>query len=126
VIEAIFEDASVKRKLYQQIEPRMRKDAMLATNTSSIPLEELSQSLLNPARFVGLHFFNPVAKMQLVEVVQGRGVDGETLNRAMRFVTAIKRLPLPVTSSPGFLINRILMPYLLEAVDMERRIPLRR
>ena len=120
VIEAIFEDAAAKRKLYQQIEPRMRKDALLATNTSSIPLEELAESLLTPGRFVGLHFFNPVAKMQLVEVVRGEAVNTEWFNRALGFVTAISRLPLPVTSSPGFLINRILMPYLLEGVAMEQ------
>lgn len=120
VIEAIFEDAAAKRELYRQIEPRMRKDALLATNTSSIPLEELSESLLNPARFVGLHFFNPVAKMQLVEVVIGRAIDVENLNCAIRFVRAINRLPIPVKSSPGFLINRILMPYLVEAVTMEQ------
>jgi 3-hydroxyacyl-CoA dehydrogenase / enoyl-CoA hydratase / 3-hydroxybutyryl-CoA epimerase len=120
VIEAIFEDATAKRELYQQIEPRMRKDALLATNTSSIPLEELSESQLNPARFVGLHFFNPVAKMQLVEVVLGRAIDVENLNCAIRFVRAINRLPIPVKSSPGFLINRILMPYLVEAVTMEQ------
>lgn len=120
VIEAIFEDATAKQTLYQQIEPRMRKDALLATNTSSIPLETLGESLMNPGRFVGLHFFNPVAKMLLVEVVRGKAVDVEGLNSAIRFVTAIGRLPLPVTSSPGFLINRILTPYLLEAVIMEQ------
>jgi 3-hydroxyacyl-CoA dehydrogenase / enoyl-CoA hydratase / 3-hydroxybutyryl-CoA epimerase len=119
VIEAIFEDAAAKRNLYQQIEPRMRKDALLATNTSSIPLEELTDSLLSPERFVGLHFFNPVAKMQLVEVVQGKTINVEWFNRALGFVTTISRLPLPVTSSPGFLVNRILTPYLLEAVAME-------
>jgi 3-hydroxyacyl-CoA dehydrogenase / enoyl-CoA hydratase / 3-hydroxybutyryl-CoA epimerase len=119
VIEAIFEDAAAKRNLYQRIEPRMRKDALLATNTSSIPLEELADSLLNPERFVGLHFFNPVAKMQLVEVVRGKTVHAEWFNRALGFVAAISRLPLPVASSPGFLVNRILTPYLLEAVAME-------
>jgi 3-hydroxyacyl-CoA dehydrogenase / enoyl-CoA hydratase / 3-hydroxybutyryl-CoA epimerase len=120
VIEAIYEDAAEKRKLYRQIEPRMSQDALLATNTSSIPLEELSDSLLYPGRFVGLHFFNPVAKMQLVEVVQSAAVAGKMFNCATAFVTSISRLPLPVISSPGFLINRILMPYLLEAIIMEQ------
>lgn len=119
VIEAIFEDAAAKRELYRQIEPRLKPQALLATNTSSIPLEELTQALARPERLVGLHFFNPVAKMQLVEVVQGARTDGETLARATAFVGAIGRLPLPVKSSPGFLVNRILMPYLLEAVTME-------
>lgn len=119
VIEAIFEDADAKRALYRQIEPRLRPDALLATNTSSIPLEELGQALTKPGRLVGLHFFNPVAKMQLVEVVAAAGTDPAMVARAMAFVGAIKRLPLPVKSSPGFLVNRILLPYLLEAVAME-------
>lgn len=120
VIEAIFEDASAKRALYREVEPRMRRDALLATNTSSIPLEVLAESLQHPERFVGLHFFNPVAKMQLVEVVRGEAVDGGRFLSAIRFVSEIGRLPLTVASSPGFLINRILTPYLLEAVRMEQ------
>jgi 3-hydroxyacyl-CoA dehydrogenase/enoyl-CoA hydratase/3-hydroxybutyryl-CoA epimerase len=120
VIEAIFEDAAAKQKLYEQIESRMRRDALLATNTSSIPLEDLAQSLTNPERFLGLHFFNPVEKMELVEVVHGKATGLEGLQRATSFIAAISRLPLPVASSPGFLINRILMPYLLEAVIMEQ------
>ena len=120
VIEAIFENAAAKRKLYQQVEPSMRQDALLATNTSSIPLEELAESLLHPERFVGLHFFNPVSQMPLVEVVRGKKADTARFNDAICFVSAIRRLPLPVVSSPGFLINRILTPYLLEAVRLEQ------
>ncbi|MEJ2111765.1 MAG: 3-hydroxyacyl-CoA dehydrogenase NAD-binding domain-containing protein [Acidobacteriota bacterium] len=120
VIEAIFEDVSAKSELYRQVEPNMRRDALLATNTSSIPLENLSRSLQYPGRFVGLHFFNPVSKMQLVEVVRSEIVDEEAFNRAVRFVAGIRRLPLPVSSSPGFLVNRILTPYLLEAVLLEQ------
>jgi 3-hydroxyacyl-CoA dehydrogenase/enoyl-CoA hydratase/3-hydroxybutyryl-CoA epimerase len=116
VIEAIFENADAKRELYRQLEPRMRSDAILASNTSSLPLEELSGSLSRPERLVGLHFFNPVDKMQLVEVVAMDASDATVLTRAAALVQAIKRLPLPVRSSPGFLVNRILMPYLMEAV----------
>jgi 3-hydroxyacyl-CoA dehydrogenase/enoyl-CoA hydratase/3-hydroxybutyryl-CoA epimerase len=119
VIEAIFEDADVKRSLYRDIEPRMKQGAILATNTSSIPLEELSESLTRPERLVGLHFFNPVAMMQLVEVVKGAATSDEVAARAMTFTRQIDRLPLPVTSTPGFLVNRILMPYLMEAVELE-------
>ncbi|MEN8206565.1 MAG: 3-hydroxyacyl-CoA dehydrogenase NAD-binding domain-containing protein [Pseudomonadota bacterium] len=119
VIEAIFEDVEVKRSLYKGIEPRMKSDAILATNTSSIPLEELSGALSSPERLVGLHFFNPVAMMQLVEVVNGQSTSAEVLTRAMTFTRQIDRLPLPVTSTPGFLVNRILMPYLMEAVLLE-------
>jgi len=118
VIEAIFEDAGAKRSLYETLEPRMRPDALLATNTSSIPLQELRTVLKDPARLVGLHFFNPVAKMQLVEIVRDEETDSEAVARAIGFTRKIDRLPLPVASTPGFLINRILMPYLLEAVEL--------
>jgi 3-hydroxyacyl-CoA dehydrogenase/enoyl-CoA hydratase/3-hydroxybutyryl-CoA epimerase len=97
----------------------MKEDAILATNTSSIPLEELTDALVRPGRLVGLHFFNPVAKMQLVEIVHGRETDSEVAGRAMAFTRQIDRLPLPVSSTPGFLVNRILMPYLMEAVLLE-------
>ncbi len=119
VIEAIFEDADAKRSLYQQLEPRMKPDALLATNTSSLPLQELRGMLKDPSRLVGLHFFNPVAKMQLVEVVRDDQTSSEVVARAIGFTRVIDRLPLPVTSTPGFLVNRILMPYLLEAVELE-------
>lgn len=119
VIEAIFEDAEVKRSLYRDIEPRMQADALLATNTSSIPLEELTAALARPERLVGLHFFNPVALMQLVEIVNGKATAAEVSGKAMAFTRQIDRLPLPVTSTPGFLVNRILMPYLMEAVVLE-------
>ncbi len=119
IVEAIFENAEAKRELYRGLEPRMKPEAVLATNTSSIPLEELEQALARPARLVGLHFFNPVAKMQLVEIVHGRDTDSAVVAQATRFARQIDRLPLPVKSSPGFLVNRILMPYLLEAVLLE-------
>jgi 3-hydroxyacyl-CoA dehydrogenase/enoyl-CoA hydratase/3-hydroxybutyryl-CoA epimerase len=119
VIEAIFEDAEVKRSLYRDIEPRMKPDAILATNTSSIPLEQLTNALSSPERLVGLHFFNPVAMMQLVEVVNGQSTSPAVSAQAMAFTRKIDRLPLPVTSTPGFLVNRILMPYLMEAVLLE-------
>ena len=118
VIEAIFEDVDVKRKLYQDIEPRMKPDAILATNTSSIKLEDLSSALNKPGRLVGLHFFNPVAKMPLVEIIRGNESDEDVVQKTLAFGRSIGKLPLPVRSSPGFLVNRILMPYLLEAVTM--------
>ena len=118
IIEAIFEDVEVKRALYQEIEPRMKTDAILATNTSSIRLEDLSSSLKKPGRLVGLHFFNPVAKMPLVEIIRGNETDDVVVQQALAFGRNISKLPLEVKSSPGFLVNRILMPYLLEAVTM--------
>ncbi len=116
IIEAIFENAEAKRTLFREVEACAKPDALLATNTSSIPLEELSEALSRPERLVGVHFFNPVAMMPLVEVVAGAQTGTEELKRASAFTCQIDRLPLPVKSSPGFLVNRILMPYLLEAV----------
>lgn len=121
VIEAIFEDLTAKQALYREIEPQMRADALLATNTSSLSLESLTSCLEQPERLVGLHFFNPVARMQLVEVVVGSQTDSRWVDFATAFVRQIDRLPLPVKSAPGFLINRILMPYLLEAVEMAQQ-----
>jgi 3-hydroxyacyl-CoA dehydrogenase/enoyl-CoA hydratase/3-hydroxybutyryl-CoA epimerase len=116
IIEAIIEDVEAKQTLFRDIEAKAKPDAILATNTSSIPLEVIGEALKQPERLVGIHFFNPVAKMKLVEVVQGRNTSDDTLQKAAVFTKAISRLPLPVKSSPGFLVNRILMPYLLEAV----------
>lgn len=118
VIEAIVENAGIKQELLQSVERRMRPDAILASNTSSIPLEELARVLDRPQRFLGIHFFNPVAKMPLVEIVRAEQSAAEVLERATGFVRQIRHLPLPVKSAPGFLVNRILMPYLLAAVEL--------
>ncbi len=118
VIEAIFEDHEAKQALYRDIEPRMKDDAILATNTSSIPLQQLGQGLARPGRFIGLHFFNPVAKMPLVEIVTTGDTPGDLIAAASRFTRDIGKLPLPVRSRPGFLVNRVLMPYLMEAVTL--------
>ena len=125
VIEAIFEDAEVKSNLYRDIEPKMKKTAIIATNTSSIPLDQLTDSLKKPERLVGLHFFNPVSKMPLVEIVIGDKTSKKAQQVAINLTKKIKKLPLPVTSTPGFLVNRILMPYLTEAVTLlEEGVPM--
>lgn len=118
IIEAIVEDLAVKQSLFKKLEEQAKPDAILATNTSSIPLDEINTVLNNPERLVGIHYFNPVAKMQLVEVVRGERTSQDIFDKAVSFVRQIDRLPLPVKSSPGFLVNRILMPYLLESVDL--------
>jgi len=124
VIEAINENLEAKRLLFLELERRARPAAMLATNTSSIPLDEISQGMTRPERLVGLHFFNPVASMQLVEVVYSDRTASDNIARAAAFCRHIDRLPLPVRSAPGFLVNRVLTPYLLEAVTMiEEGIP---
>jgi 3-hydroxyacyl-CoA dehydrogenase/enoyl-CoA hydratase/3-hydroxybutyryl-CoA epimerase len=118
IIEAIFEDLAAKQALFKAVEKDAKPTAILATNTSSIPLDEINSVLKSPERLVGIHFFNPVSKMLLVEVVKGTRTDTDVVNKALSFVRKLDRLPLPVKSSPGFLVNRILMPYLLEAVNM--------
>jgi 3-hydroxyacyl-CoA dehydrogenase/enoyl-CoA hydratase/3-hydroxybutyryl-CoA epimerase len=117
-IEAIFENPEAKKALYATIEPQFQADEILATNTSSIPLDELRQGLKAPQRFLGLHFFNPVAQMPLVEVVRHDGLDPLVEKRALAFCKAIGKLPVAVKGTPGFLVNRILMPYLLEAMRL--------
>ena len=116
VIEAIFEDAAAKRELYARLEPRMKPGAILASNTSSIMLEDLAGGLADPGRLVGLHFFNPVAQMPLVEVIESARTRPEARAAALAFTRAIDKLPLPCRSAPGFLVNRILVPYLTEAM----------
>ncbi len=116
VIEAIVEKADAKRALFAELEPRIPAHALIATNTSSIRLETLAEALRDPGRFVGLHFFNPVASLPLVEVIRGEQTSEAALRDALSFVTRIGKLPLPCRSAPGFVVNRILTPYMLEAL----------
>jgi 3-hydroxyacyl-CoA dehydrogenase/enoyl-CoA hydratase/3-hydroxybutyryl-CoA epimerase len=116
VIEAISENLEAKRGLFAALEPRLKPDAVLATNTSSLKLEDIGTALQRPGRLIGIHFFNPVAKMPLVEVVSGEGTDAGMVRRGLAFVRRIDKLPLPVKSAPGFLVNAVLGPYLLEAM----------
>ena len=118
IIEAVPEKLDLKQKVYAVLEPKMKPGAILATNTSSIPLQDLRTTLKSPERLLGLHFFNPVSRLQLVEVVSHDAVDPQALATALSFVGAIDRLPLPVKSSPGFVVNRALTPYMLEAMVM--------
>ena len=116
VIEAIFENVDAKRALFAAVEAKAKPTAILATNTSSIPLEDIATAMADPTRLVGLHFFNPVAKMMLVEIVHGRQTSDALIAPAAAFVRQIDRLPLPVKSAPGFLVNRVLAPYLMTAM----------
>ena len=118
IIEAVPEILDLKRKIFSGIEPKMKQSAILATNTSSIPLEQLREGLPRPERLVGIHFFNPVSRMQLVEVVSHDKVADDVLADARAFLGRVDRLPAPVKSAPGFLVNRALTPYLLEALVM--------
>jgi len=118
VIEAIFENLQAKQELYKKTEPAMKAAALLATNTSSIPLDQLRTAVAKDSRFLGLHYFNPVAQMPLVEIVRQDHLDAANEKHALAFCKAIDKLPVPVKGTPGFLVNRILMPYLLEAMRL--------
>ena len=118
VIEAIIENPEAKRDLYQTVEPRLKADALLTTNTSSIPLTELREHIQRPAQFAGLHYFNPVALMPLVEIIRHDAMAPETEKRLAAFCKAIDKLPVPVAGTPGFLVNRVLFPYMLEAATV--------
>ena len=118
VIEAIFENLEAKEQLYKKTEPAMKPTALLATNTSSIPLDELRKTVAAQGRFLGLHYFNPVAQMPLVEIVRQDHLDAANEARALAFCKKIDKLPIPVKGTPGFLVNRILMPYLLESMRL--------
>ncbi|MEM7209641.1 MAG: 3-hydroxyacyl-CoA dehydrogenase NAD-binding domain-containing protein [Pseudomonadota bacterium] len=118
VIEAIFEDVDAKQALFESLEPRMKEGAVLATNTSAIPLETLSGVLNRPERLIGLHFFNPVAQMPLVEVVRSEQADEREISKGCSFCAQIGKFPLPVKSSPGFLVNRVLAPYMMKALSL--------
>jgi 3-hydroxyacyl-CoA dehydrogenase/enoyl-CoA hydratase/3-hydroxybutyryl-CoA epimerase len=110
IVEAIFENADAKRELYGRLEPRMKSGAVLATNTSSIELELLGKNLRDPGHLVGLHFFNPVAKMPLVEVISSTQTRPEVAQAGLLFTRKLDKLPLPCRSAPGFVVNRVLMP----------------
>jgi 3-hydroxyacyl-CoA dehydrogenase / enoyl-CoA hydratase / 3-hydroxybutyryl-CoA epimerase len=125
VIEAIFEDLNAKRELYARLEPQMKPLAVLATNTSSIVLEQLAAKLAAPERLIGLHFFNPVARMPLLEVIHGERTQPDKVQAGLAFARQIDKLAIACRSSPGFLVNRVLMPYLSEAVRAaEEGVPL--
>jgi 3-hydroxyacyl-CoA dehydrogenase/enoyl-CoA hydratase/3-hydroxybutyryl-CoA epimerase len=117
VIEAIIENPDAKRALYAEIEPHLKPDALLTTNTSSIPLTELRDHIQRPTQFAGLHYFNPVAQMPLVEIIHHDAMADETERRLAAFCRAIDKLPVPVAGTPGFLVNRVLFPYMLEAMS---------
>jgi 3-hydroxyacyl-CoA dehydrogenase/enoyl-CoA hydratase/3-hydroxybutyryl-CoA epimerase len=121
VIEAIVERLEVKQSLFQSIEGKLKPGAVLATNTSSIMIEDIARPLADPGRLIGIHFFNPVAQMPLVEVIKGATSREDEVRKGCAFVTAIDKFPLIVKSSPGFLVNRVLAPYMMAALQRVER-----
>lgn len=120
IIEAIFENLEAKQQLFADLESRVKPGAILATNTSAIPLRDIASVLEQPTRLIGLHFFNPVDKMPLVEVVYDEDTEADEVQRGAAFCNQIGRFPLPVVSSPGFLVNRVLARYMLKAFQLHR------
>ena len=118
IIEAIFENLDAKRSLFSKLESIAKPGAILASNTSSLKLSDIATALKNPSRLVGIHFFNPVPLLQLVEVVSMEKTNPELAKKAAAFVRQIDKLPLPVKDAPGFLVNRVLGPYMLNAFRM--------
>jgi 3-hydroxyacyl-CoA dehydrogenase/enoyl-CoA hydratase/3-hydroxybutyryl-CoA epimerase len=124
IIEAIFENLEAKQKLFQALEQRAKPDAVLASNTSSIPIEDIAEAMRDPGRLIGLHFFNPMPQMPLVEVVRGPNSREEAVRRGCAVVTAIGKFPLITKSTPGFLVNRVLAPYMFSAIArLEEGVP---
>ncbi len=117
VIEAIVEKLEAKQGLFKSIEGKLKPGAVMASNTSSIMIEDIAKALADPGRLIGIHFFNPVAQMPLVEVIRGAGVREEEVRKGCAFVTAIDKFPLIVKSCPGFLVNRVLAPYMMNAMQ---------
>jgi 3-hydroxyacyl-CoA dehydrogenase/enoyl-CoA hydratase/3-hydroxybutyryl-CoA epimerase len=117
VIEAVVEDLAIKRQIFAELETEIKPGAILATNTSSIELERIAEGLSDPSRLIGLHFFNPVAQLPLVEVIRSRFNSDEEIGKGAAFAVAIGKSPVVVKSAPGFLVNRVLMPYMLGAVE---------
>ncbi|WP_235602840.1 3-hydroxyacyl-CoA dehydrogenase family protein, partial [Piscirickettsia litoralis] len=118
IIEAVVENTQIKQALLKILNKRQKMSAILATNTSSIPLDEIAKNMKKPERLVGIHFFNPVAKMKLIEIVHSEKTAGQSIQAAKAFAKKLDRIAVEVKSKPGFLVNRILLPYLLESVQL--------
>jgi 3-hydroxyacyl-CoA dehydrogenase len=121
VVEAIVENLDVKKKLFAELGSICKKEAIFASNTSSFPIGEMAQASGRPARFVGLHFFNPVQLMKLVEVVRTDATDAEVLAQARAFGEACGKSPITCKDTPGFVVNRLLVPYMADAMRMAER-----
>jgi 3-hydroxyacyl-CoA dehydrogenase/enoyl-CoA hydratase/3-hydroxybutyryl-CoA epimerase/3-hydroxyacyl-CoA dehydrogenase/enoyl-CoA hydratase/3-hydroxybutyryl-CoA epimerase/enoyl-CoA isomerase len=118
VIEAIVESAEPKKKLYARLEPQLKAETIIGSNTSTIPITSLAEGLARPERFCGIHFFNPVRKMPLVEVIRGKRTSDETIATAVAYAKSIGKSPIVVNDGPGFLVNRLLLPYMNEALEL--------
>lgn len=118
IVEAIVENLDVKKSLFQELGALVKDSAIFASNTSSFPIMEMAEASGRPARFVGLHFFNPVQLMRLVEVVRTEATDGAVFDAAKRFGEACGKTAVACKDTPGFVVNRLLVPYMVQAINM--------
>jgi 3-hydroxyacyl-CoA dehydrogenase/enoyl-CoA hydratase/3-hydroxybutyryl-CoA epimerase len=118
LLEAVLEDLDLKQKVFSEFEEVLKPDAVIASNTSSISISDLAAKLQHPNRFIGMHFFNPVNRMPLVEIICGEKTDDETIATVVKLTKKMGKTPIKVKESAGFLVNRILLPYLKEAANM--------
>ena len=118
VIEAVVENEGVKRQIYERLESQLKPSAILASNTSTIPITQLAEGLSRPEQFCGVHFFNPVRKMKLVEVIRGEKTNDETVATAVAYAKRLGKSPIVVNDGPGFLVNRLLLPYMNESLEL--------
>ena len=118
IIEAVVENIEIKHKLYQRLEPNLHRSTILASNTSTIPITELAKCLDRPEQFCGIHFFNPVRRMKLVEIIRGEKTNDITIATAVKYAKRIGKSPIVVNDGPGFLVNRVLFPYMQEALEL--------
>jgi 3-hydroxyacyl-CoA dehydrogenase/enoyl-CoA hydratase/3-hydroxybutyryl-CoA epimerase len=118
MIEAVFEDPSLKKRVYAETEPHLREDALLGSNTSTLPITELAEGVSRPEDFIGLHFFSPVDKMPLLEIIKGRETSEETLHRALDVAKLIKKTPIVVNDSRGFFTSRVIGTFINEGIAM--------
>ena len=116
VIEAIVENLEAKREMFTALDAVVRDDTLFASNTSSLCITEMASATQRPDRFLGLHFFSPVPVMKLVEVIRGLATSDDTYSRGMTFAKALGKQPITAPDRPGFIVNRLLIPYLLDAV----------
>ncbi|MDP7303859.1 MAG: 3-hydroxyacyl-CoA dehydrogenase NAD-binding domain-containing protein, partial [Pirellulaceae bacterium] len=117
-IEAVVENLDVKRQVFARIEPQLRDTAILASNTSTIPITTMAENVKHPERFCGIHFFNPVRRMKLVEIIRGEKTSDETVTTAVAYTKRIGKMPIVLNDGPGFLVNRLLFPYMSEALAL--------
>ena len=118
VVEAVVENIDVKKRLLSQLEPQLDVQAILSSNTSTIPITKLAEDLSRPDRFCGLHFFNPVRRMKLVEVIRGKKTSDQTVATTVAYAKRLGKMPIVVNDGPGFLVNRLLFPYMNEAIEL--------